>query len=181
MCHFITSVLPVKSDIGALTHVFNAHGRVVRPLANASIQSQLRPGESYHFTTRGLCDCGTILGRDRYESKVRVRSERARDRDVEKRKKLGWSAAKIESWLRQREASKSGKINARDAELADWRSFLAAIRVSGVPYVGLLIHLYNSPLESEIRLQSRQFVRIADVTDEFLTGMQEDVLYEFRA
>jgi hypothetical protein len=181
MCDFITAVLPSKSRVEELSQIFAAHQRTLKPLENASIQRQLRPGETYFYTTRGHCDCGTVLGSLESYGTSRSRAEQVREREVRKRRQQGWGDAKIESWLRQRVKSEDRGAARRLENLAAWTGLLEAVRGSGAaPYVGLLIHQYDGPLSGEVQLRSREHVRIADVTGEFLTAMERDVLYEFR-
>lgn len=182
MCDFITAVLPSKSRVEELSHLFAAHQRALNPLENASIRRQLRPGETYFSTTAGQCDCGTVLGSSKSSDTAHSGSEPAFERELKKRRQQGWGPAKIESWLRQREKSKDRQAAPRVKELASWISLLEAIRASGAaPYIGLLIHEYHGLLSEEIRLLSREHMRVSDVTGDYLTAMRRDVLYEFHA
>jgi len=54
------------------------HGRAAMPLDNPSIREVLRDGERQYLTTRGHCDCGTILATrhetiEAFEKKLRER------------------------------------------------------------------------------------------------------------
>jgi len=180
MCDFITAVLPARARVAELTPIFAAHERALKPLENPSIQRQLQSGELYFKTAPGHCDCETVLGSA--EPLGPSRADTRLERELHKRRQQGWSAAKIDSWLRQRETSKDRKASPRLEELAQWTGLFEAIRASGAtPYVGLLIHEYHGLLSEEIRLLSREHVNIAELTGEVLTAMQRDVLYEFRA
>ena len=60
MCHFVTLIAPT-GNADAVRDVMNRHGRAAKPLDNPSIRKVLREEEHQYLTTRGHCDCGTIL------------------------------------------------------------------------------------------------------------------------
>ena len=181
MCHFITAVLPASAPIDALDAIAREHGRAFTPLANASITEQLGAGIRY-FATSSACDCGTPLG-----AALRTgRGRRAPDAETqrERMRKQGWSAAKIERAMAQRNDRLGEKQAAAQAQeqlaVDDWLGFLRAILASrATPTIGLLLHFYDGPLSARIDLEGREAVSRDALTAERLAQVREDVLYVF--
>jgi len=62
MCHDITATLPQTADLAVLMPLFKAHHMGCEPIANPHVAAQIPRGDKYILTTRGYCDCGTVLG-----------------------------------------------------------------------------------------------------------------------
>ncbi|HZS39780.1 MAG TPA: hypothetical protein VFF06_23265 [Polyangia bacterium] len=76
MCHFVTAVVPVKSDLARLSALMGEHQLAARPVENRLLAAQLRPGERLLLTAAaGGCDCGTELGRALRRVRRRARSQ----------------------------------------------------------------------------------------------------------
>lgn len=176
MCYYITAVLPGSANLPALTDIAVRHGRALKPQQNPGIEAHLKPGEHYFLTTPGHCDCGTFLGSlARDESKVE-RQKNAADNEESKLRRKGWSETKLKRWKEQKAERLTKSRSALDA--TNWESLLNEILNScQTPFVGLLLHWYDGPIEERIDLQGREAV---SVTAETLARMKEDVLYEFR-
>jgi hypothetical protein len=176
MCYFITAVLPRSANLPVLTDIAVRHGRALKPQRNPSIEEHLKPGEHYFLTTQDHCDCGTCLGAlSRDESKIE-RQKNAADNEESKLRRKGWSETKLKRWKEQKAERLTKSKSALDA--TNWQSLLNDMLNSyQTPFVGLLLHCYNGPIEEHIDLQGRE---VASVTAENLAQMQEDVLYEFR-
>ena len=89
MCYFITATLPPNADVERVRRSAPA-AKYWAPIDNPVVHGQLDPGTSYFLTTRGHCDCGTVLGC------LRHARERRRGRsmdDVAKLKAKGWTSA----------------------------------------------------------------------------------------
>ena len=179
MCHFITAVLPGSSDHTLLASVAEKHGRNLKPQRNPSIEEQLNAGERYFLTTRGHCDCGTDLGVLRRQEKSLERRETQAKGQEEKLRREGWSEAKIARWSEQKAQHLAKPLTAPAA--TDWDELLKEMLKSGrTPFVALLLHWYDGPLEGRIQLKGREAVKADDLTPEILGRMKEDVLYEFQ-
>lgn len=184
MCHYITAVLPATANHSAVEALFHLGQRKLDAQKNASISSQLRPGECYYVTTRGNCDCGTPLGElARAES-----GSEAFDPDAQGKKlrRKGWSEARISRWLKQKEdqlASAAQTLPAGGSLGTEaWRALITDVLRSGnTPYVCLLLHWYSGPVSGRIQLSGREVIDHQELTSERLARMREDVLYEFRA
>jgi hypothetical protein len=110
------------------------------------------------------------------------------ERDLERVRKQGWSEAKIQRWLaekqiaREKDERKSqheAEGGTRDAK--QWMKLLTAVVRSGkAKQLGILLHWYRSGVTNErIRLKDTIATRLVEVTPEFLMTMKEDVLYNF--
>ena len=181
MCHYVTAVLPAAADVSRLRDIAESHRHALRPLQSPAMQRQLKAGEQYFLTTAGHCDCGTPLG----ALKARPRRN---DRVVEERKLRlkGWSESKIARALDQHDAHEAKeRESARPAVevgLAEWQSLVSAWLGSGAtPYVGLLLHFYDDPIDAGFLLQGREVNGRDGVDASTLGHIMEDVLYEFRA
>jgi len=64
MCHFISLIVPT-GDAAAVRTIMERHGRAAFPIDNPSVRKVLRDGEHQFITTRGHCDCGTVLAMKR--------------------------------------------------------------------------------------------------------------------
>jgi hypothetical protein len=182
MCHFITATLPEGTDLAALCPVLKEHGGVLNPLENPWVQEQLPSGTLYLNATSGICACGTSLG------SLRRTADRpaASKKELRKLRQEGWSEAKIERWVEEKEAAKAQALTtaqaARTADAERWITQLRSILAAGkTDRVGLLLHWYRGSLEDErIHLRNRVPVRIDEVTPDLLMNLEEDVLYEFQ-
>ena len=163
------------------------YGRRLVPLENGDVRRHLSSGEQHFYTTRYDCDCGTVLGsaHDRPDSSPRDLSRKA-----DRHRRSGWSEAKIERWLeqcRKADARYQEQLSERDRErcnrVEDWLALISLIVTNkSTPYLGLLLHDYSGPLDSEsIRITERRTISTRDLTHADLEGMVEDVIYVFRA
>lgn len=146
------------------------------------IECQLRPGESYHLTTVGHCDCGSPLGALANLPQDAGDEEAA----VSKLRSKGWSATKIARWQQQKSDQLGARVARERAQMLDraqpWLDFIEAILVrGGQPYLGLLLHMYDGSVNDGPPYTRRQPVAFVDLDAERLGGMERDVLYEFRA
>lgn len=189
MCHFITAVLPRKANLKLADEIARRHHRQMAPLANASIEEQLRKDEAYFCTTspKAMCDCGTCLGWFVSQNKRRAGPMDAAAETARLRRKK-WSDTKIERWLEQKKADADSWLrnDAEDLEnsklVDDWFELLSELLQSrATPYVGLLLHLYSGSLGARLILKGRTESRISKLGRTTLASMEEDVLYVFRA
>jgi hypothetical protein len=184
VCYYITGVLAAGGDAVQVRRI--AEGFHIRwePIETPSIKKQLAAGESYYYTTWSTCDCGTTLGSDRTDPG----RPRNHDRKVAQLQKQGWSAAKIERWLADREAvatrkerakAEQGAVPGADAE--QWAEFLRTVltRKAAIS-IGLLLHWYKRGVENErFSVLECQSLAKYDLTAEFLARIDEDVFYRF--
>ena len=182
MCHYITAVLPPSVQTSSIANIFRKHGRSLRPLESESIQAQLRPGESYFMTTNGHCDCGTGLGASLRPGRSRRRDHL--DRQMEQLRRKGWSAAKVAKWLQQHDEQQIARSRQGDLSggIDTWVALLDEVMASGsTASLCLLLHSYSGPLSEPIKLSARKSMSKEEITARALSGIEEDVLYEFTA
>jgi hypothetical protein len=171
MCHFIKLVLPAQADVEALRDIMKRHGRVLEPISEALVDRELPPGDRAYLTT-SQCDCGTGLANRRSK-----RREHDEDRDLARRRRSGWSEAKILRWREQRGAAVARKAEAkaksREHEVEEWRALLAELLNAKVDHVGLLIHWVTDGIRRGPVLARES------LTAENVGNLEENVLYTF--
>jgi len=173
MCHYITLITDAP-DVRSLREVMDRHGRHAVPTANAYIQRMLNSGEKQYSTTHS-CDCGTVLGRVESPSPPNDLTK-IKERKV----KSGWSKAKIDRWLSDRQ-----KAASRPDERLDifdlWADVIQSVlSLADTSTVGLIVHAYEGRLdEEEFRLTRRELRSDGDVV-ESLQNMREDELLVVR-
>ena len=184
MCYYITGLLAAGGDAAQVRRIAEDFHLRWEPIENPSIKKLLRPGETYHYTTWDICDCGTTLGSGRTD----LARPRNHDRKVAQLRKQGWSAAKIDRWLADREvvATRKGLAKAERAALPGpdaqrWADLFTTVLTSkAATSIGLLLHWYKRGVENErfdnLKAQS---VTKDELSPEFLGRIDEDVLYRF--
>ncbi len=185
MCHFITATLPKGTNLEAAATVFDQFKLGFKVIHNQHLESQIPEGEHYILTTRGHCDCGTVIGSlHRNTGNDSPYSER----DLKKFRKLGWSEAKIKRWLEEKEsARKTAEIKAQtfteneESQASFWVGFLtAALKSDHINRIGLLLHLYTKGVTNEkIKLKNTVLMPIKQLRAEDLLNIEEDTLYQF--
>lgn len=184
MCHYITATLPHVVEPNSVAPIFENHKLGFKLISNPHVSLQIDSGDWYLLTTRKYCDCGTALGSlNQYVGKVRTY-----EHDLEKFRKQGWSEAKIDRWLEEKQRTKERREREAEShaqgstpELDQWLAFLNDLLKSGhARRVGLLLHWYQRSIESErISIQRRERLELLELNQELLRKMEEDVLYEF--
>lgn len=184
MCHFVTATLPSSADVDGVRRAARAAKLDWAPLDNPIVLRQLEPGTKYFLTTRGHCDCRTVLGCMRYSREHR--SGGPLD-DVAKVKAKGWTSAKIERWLEERrktsakhERERQAEADARMHEAEEWLRFLRDVLGGGSSErLGLLLHDYRGSVDTDAVRFVRERIDLGGVKPEFLMRLKDDVLYEF--
>jgi hypothetical protein len=153
MCHFVTMVLPPAADVAAVRRVLAGHGRGFEAVENRHLAALLKPGELYVLPAPKHCDCGTALG------SAAAPAGKAPDpeRDAEKKRRAGWSEAKISRWLVEKEkhsratAERAARMDEEAGGGEDWAGLLEQLRAeAGLAYTGILLHWYRGPMTERI-------------------------------
>ncbi|MHC4608561.1 MAG: hypothetical protein ACYTAF_16745 [Planctomycetota bacterium] len=156
------------------------HGRELLPQDNRSVMQQAGRGCRYYSTTRGICDCDTSMGSATGEEEY---EEDRIEKDLEKLRGKGWSKAKVDRWLQDKEKAARNRERSRRAcgeAAGEWVAFLTEfLEASGAPFVGILLHWYNGQLSERITLKGIREVPLGRLTDDFVAHMEEDVVYRF--
>lgn len=173
MCYYI-ALLVRGGDASAIDNVLRKHGRQAKPLANPSIASALEPGEAQFLTTVGHCDCGTAL------APATVDRASKRTQQAATLVKKGWSQAKVERWLSDREKADERAEERRHANTPDsvglWSQIIRDLMsAQGVQQAGLLLHFYSGAAEEEAIEPVRETVALRDL-EASLHTLREDQL-----
>jgi len=188
MCHFITATLPKDADLKSSKEIFKLHHLGFKEIENTSVREHLEKDDFYILTTKGMCDCGTVLAsQDGGYQSDDSNSQKYKDREVEKLKKKGWSDTKIRRWLNefeinaekgQREEEQSHQYSLTRSE--DWLNFIQEIINSkSTKRIGILVHNYSGGLDNRIKILGKETIKLKNLTPQFLVEMSEDVIYDF--
>ena len=138
MCHYIAATLSPGANVAPIRAIADQFKLDLAPLQNRYVQRQLVAGESLFLTTRGECDCGTVLG----SLKAPDTSPGDYTQQVRRLREKGWGQAKINRWVEQKEENRANRARIAEEKLAvesraaeDWLSFSAGrsrIRACGV-------------------------------------------------
>lgn len=104
MCHFITPAVPAKTSEHRLQEMLCAHGKAFSSLDSDARARRLFDAEVTCGITTRDCDCGTVVGSlSGEETEDDTEGVRPRiDNQVRKLKRKGWSASRIDKWLKER-------------------------------------------------------------------------------
>lgn len=114
---------------------------------NPSIRNFLREGEHQFLTTRGHCDCGTVLA-PRHDTPEAFEEKLAKEEARMKRK--GWSGAKIARAIDDRRKTDATASGGGSDSLELWNAALHDLRDElKLPYAGLLVRFYAGAIATE--------------------------------
>ncbi len=186
MCYYITATFPNSADAALLSDIGRRHSVALVPCHNSFLQEQLYPGESQYLTSRGRCNCGTVLGSRRKERGF-AHDTNAVEQKISRLRKSGWSETKVQRWCDQNAnvATRKERVLAehagtRTSEVNAWQQFVTqSVLEGGSPYVGLLLHWHGGMLEgAEVRIV-RSPVELSSLQPGLFLDFKEDVLYTF--
>ncbi len=185
MCYHITATLPQGTKLDAIQQIIDRYDMAFAPLENAHVKAQLNPGALYFLTTKGHCDCDTVLG---YASTGQLRESILQSKKYQTLKKKRWSEAKLNAWIEEKIKKESEKKSKHrrtyspielEKRTSRWINFIRNMLQSGsISHIGLLKHWYKGSLETEeISLKDKQKVRINELDTHYLTHLEDDILY----
>jgi hypothetical protein len=156
-------------------------------VSNPGIERQLMPGEACCAVwglDRGGCYCGTVLGAGLIAESLGRREAAQRSKKAAKLRKEGWSAAKIEAWLGQKEqAREGGRAHGRadPGEAQKWLRLAELVTLGAkAEYLGLLLHFYRRDVSTESFDLRFEDVTLSELDEPRLRRFEEDVLYRVR-
>jgi hypothetical protein len=187
MCHYVTATMSAGGDERAVRKIAEAFALRWEQIHNPSVTKALLPGETYFYTTRGMCDCGTDLGSALRRNATLHAPDH--EREAKKLRKKGWGAAKIERRIKDRqadferkkaEAEARGDVPPHHAQI--WCDFIHAVFDAGAARsIGILLHFYSGGIDSErIKVGGRRTMPSNSLTAQYLLELDEDVLHEFQ-
>ncbi len=153
MCYFITLIAPTD-DADAVRAVMDRHGREAKLIDNPSIRSVLQAIECQYLTTKGHCDCGTVLAR-RHDTPEALEAKLAKEAARMQRK--GWSKAKIARAMEDRRRSDARPGGDGSDSLELWNAALRDLRETlKLPHAALLVRQYSGLVTTEAFDASRR-------------------------
>jgi len=187
MCHYITATSKKSTPLEVLNRIAKSHGLHFIDIKNEFVEKQLPHDTTYLVKKSSHCDCGTALGC----MNLRNQQTEATDRDseVKRLQKKGWSEAKIQRWIEDKEKASHKKEarnelyrHSQEPRAEEWVEFLKdAVASPEVREFGLLLHFYMTGPEREtLELKRQESITVDAVSPDFLMTIEEDVLYLFR-
>jgi hypothetical protein len=179
MCYYITATVPAECNLEVLRQVIEKHGFGFTSLTNSSITAQLPKGSQYYRATGSYCDCDDGFGYSFHYD--RPSNQNDLTKYANKLRKKGWSEAKIHRSLQERTLAHE-KPRPGIPESADrWIKFFREIPLEKqTPKIGLITHFYQGDIETEdFHIKSTQILVLADLRQETILGLEDDVLYTF--
>ena len=171
MCPFVTLIAPTD-DVAALRAVMERHGRAAEPIDNPSIRKVLRDGERQYITTRGHCDCGTVLA-PRHRTAQTFEEKLAKEETRMRRK--GWSDAKIARAIEDCRKADAKPSGGGSDSLELWNAVLRDLRDGlKLPYAGLFVRLYSGAIATEAFSASRRDVPESVPWQDALGSLEHD-------
>jgi hypothetical protein len=169
MCTFHSLVLPAATSLDAVNALAtDIVGSSFVAQRNASIERAF-PSAARSYVRNASCDCDEELARGSARA-LRWHGRRTRKR------RAGWSEAKIERWYAQQIAALG--ISERDAS-ARWRELVGRMLDGRLaPWVGLLTHVYHGSVSDEV-VAMAPARRFAGVTAECFARIEYDVPFVF--
>lgn len=177
MCHFVTLIAPTD-DAAAVRAVMERHGRAADPIDNPSLRRVLRDGEHQYLTTRGHCDCGTVLA-PRHDTPEAFEEKLAKEEARMRRK--GWSDAKIARAIEDRRKADAKPSGGGSDSLEQWNAALHDLRENlKLAYAGLFVRFYSGAIATEAFAASRRDVTKDTPWQDALASLEHDEVTIFR-
>ena len=171
MCHYITLVVPTQ-DADAVRAVMHRHGRAATPIDNPAIRKVLRDDERQYLTTRGHCDCGTVLA-PRYDTPEHFEGKLAKEAVRMRRK--GWSEAKIGRAIDDQRKAGAKPVGRGSDSLELWHAALQDLgNELQLPYVGLFVRFYSGAVDTEMFNAGRREVPKNVPWQDALASLEQD-------
>jgi hypothetical protein len=184
MCHYITGTISGEVTVQELNSVGQEFGLQFETCPNEFVQKQLKSGESYIWKRCKYCDCGTPLGT--LNAKNIKRTKGISEAEIEKLKRKGWSEAKIQRFLNDK--NKKEEQNDKDLEqmklsaengVQEWIDFCKKLfETVPIDTFGILLHWYERGISNErITLNGRTLIDRSELAAKKMLEIEEDMLY----
>lgn len=177
MCQFNLLIIDKESDSENLKRLLIENGFGFRELNNKSLQTQIGNTKKIILTTKGHCDCGSILGLNHQYSNSKIDIEK----EKKKLRKKNWSESKIERHLsdKLKEQSKSEDAGefGNEAEENNWIRISQLLRNRKTQF-GILFRQFGGLIEDEIiEVEKTNQIPIELLSKGELRKFQENQLY----
>lgn len=154
------------------------HGRNAEPIDNPSVSKVLYGGECQYLTTRGHCDCGTVLSSD---DETAENLEKKLTKEIASMKRKGWSEMKISRAIENRSKADARRSNSGPDSIELWSDVLCDLQEKlKLPYAGLFVRLYSGVVTSETFNASRRQVSKNAEWASALISLKEDEVTVFQ-
>lgn len=185
MCLFVSATLPRTADLGRIASLPDLPLSFTL-VSNPAIERQLLAGEAYFSLwglERGGCYCGTVIGAGRQDEFQDERMARNLAKKAAKLRKQGWSEAKTEAWLDQKEQGpkrSSDHLSTHD-EALEWLRLCRIVLEQGeVEHLGLLLHMYRHDVATESFELRFEELALEELDEASLRRFKKNVLYRIR-
>ena len=148
MCQFNLVIIDRESEEDDLKQIFVKNGFGYRELEIENLMNQIGENQKIILTTKGECDCGSILGLNHQDLAPRIEVEK----EKKKLRKKKWSESKIERYLNdklkeQNKRSAESELG-NESEERNWiKLFELLFKKNGK--FGILFHQFDGLIEEE--------------------------------
>lgn len=148
MCQFNLLIVDEESKGENLEELFLENGFGFKELNNKSLQGQIGSNMKIILTTKGHCDCGSIVGINSHGS---IQKNEV-DKEKKKLRKKKWSESKIERYLSDKLKGQNKKEESRElgdkVEENNWIR-LSQMLGSRMGKFGIVFHQFSGLIEEE--------------------------------
>jgi hypothetical protein len=148
MCQFNIILTEKDTNSTVIEKLLNKNGFGYSEIKNESINSQTKELQTIIVSTKGHCDCGSILGTDQSKSAQTFNIEKER----KKLKKKKWTDSKIERYLADKLKSQAkneeNKELGNSAEEDRWMKLINQLIDERIKF-GILHHQFSGSLDEE--------------------------------
>ena len=176
MCQFNLLIIDKESEGENLENLLIENGFGFRELNNKSLQSQIGNSRKIILTTKGHCDCGSILGLNHQDSNSRIDIKK----EKKKLRKKKWSESKIERYLsaklkEQNKREEAGELG-NESEENNWIRISQILRNRKTRF-GVLFRQFGGLIEDEtIKIEKTNQIPIELLSKGELRNFKENQL-----
>lgn len=176
MCQFNIILTKKDTDSKIIEKLLKANGFGYLEINNKSIVSQVTGFQKIIVSTKGHCDCGSILGIERSPSSQIIDIEKER----KKLKKKKWTDSKIDRYLTDKLKSQTNKDEnselGNSTEEQQWMKLINQL-IDAKIKIGLLHHQFNGDLtEEKLELRNCKIFKRNELSIEDLRNLEDSEL-----
>lgn len=176
MCQFNLLIIDKKANSDNLKRTIVDIGFGYRELENENLRSQVGADKRIILTTKGHCDCGSVIGINYQASSLKIDIEKKR----KKLRKRKWSESKIERYLTDHLRTQSKKEETselgNESETHKWLTVIR-ILIKSEKKIGILFHQFNGLIEmEEIGIEQINKIPMGLLNKESLMNFKENEL-----
>lgn len=177
MCQFNLLIIDKESKNDELKKLLLTNGFGFRELNNKSLKNQIGENIKIIVTTKGDCDCGSVIGVNRQEAVSKIDIEK----EQKKLRKKKWSESKIERYLADKLKKQSNRVEAKESdnesEENNWIRISNSLKNQTDPF-GILFHQFSGAIEEEIiDIEESNQIPLSLLAEGELRNFRENQLY----